>query len=173
MKSTTAGLKLFLVWSWKEWIVTECKKRDAQTTEDGCHLNFSMFVLNLVQIAKLWNPGRWFAKFGTKPDPQPLWFFHLVKASLVKLAKFGNIYHSGHKILISVLAAFHKAKKPEGLRVWFGAKLCKPPAWMVWGLGGFSGTWDRPLLQFGWANQPKPNLPSQGWKVPQPGWNCF
>ena len=63
-----------------------------------------------------------------KPDPQPLWFFHLVKASLVKLAKFGNIYHSGHNILISVLAAFHKAKKPDGLAI------------LVWGLGGFSGT---------------------------------
>ncbi len=55
-----------------------------------------------------------------KPDPQPLWFFHLVKASLVKLAKFGNIYHSGHKILISVLAAFYKAKKPDGLAIRYG-----------------------------------------------------
>ena len=79
---------------------------------------FHLVKASLVQLAK----------FGTKPDPQPLWFFHLVKASLVKLAKFGNIYHSGHKILLSVLAAFHKAKKPDGLAI------------LVWGLGGFSGT---------------------------------
>jgi len=86
------------------------------------------------------------AKFGTKPDPQPLWFFHLVKASLVKLAKFGNIYHSGHKILISVLAAFHKAKKPDGLAIRYGF------GWV-----------QRYLRQATWgANQPKPALPSRG-----------
>jgi hypothetical protein len=29
-----------------------------------------------------------FAKFGTKPDPQPLWFFHLVKASQDRYQNF-------------------------------------------------------------------------------------
>ncbi len=117
MKSTTAGLKLFLVWSWKEWIATGCKKRDKQTTEDKCHQLFNVcaeFCTNCQTLKSR------LTKFGTKPDPQPLWFFHLVKASLVKLAKFGNIYYSGHKILISVLAAFHKAKKTRraGNLVW-------------------------------------------------------